>query len=298
MLQQRILFGFVMIAAVIGLVWLDDWLPSAHGAPVGIIVCTLLVPPLVWIGSGELHRLLKSTGADPLWVWPALCAVLLAETPFLVRNGWMPGGAADQTSDLQMTLVLLVGFVIGTFVAVGARGRTEGAIRTIGASLFAALYIGLLLSFAVRIRIWPPVGGAWLLLYFIGTVKMSDIGAYFTGRFLGRHKLIEWLSPRKTIEGAVGGIALSTIVAVVVPVLIRQYGPERYHDVFPALGWSIAFGVAMAVLGIVGDLFESLIKRDAGAKDSAALVPAFGGVLDILDSPLLAAPVGFWMLVQ
>lgn len=286
-----------MIAALVGLIRLDDWLPTIRPQSNGLIIFGLLLAPFIGLGSAELHRLLRSADCEPLWLWPALSGMILAAVPFAARNGLIPGAPADLSTDLRYTIVVLTIAVIGTLLLVGARRRTDGAIRAIGASLFSICYLGLLVSFALRIRLWAPSGGAWLLLYFLATVKLCDMGAYFTGRFLGKHKLVEWLSPKKTIEGLVGGVAASVVFAVAVPVLVRRFGTGELGDVFPMLGMSVAFGLAMAVLGTAGDLLESLIKRDAGVKDSAAAVPAFGGMLDILDSLLLAAPVGFWMLV-
>ncbi|MCC7407600.1 MAG: phosphatidate cytidylyltransferase, partial [Phycisphaeraceae bacterium] len=134
--------------------------------------------------------------------------------------------------------------------------------------------------------------------------KACDVGAYFTGRFLGRHKLIPWLSPGKTWEGLLGGVALSALVALLLAWLLndlglaghwqpnpRQFVPQPYPL------WLVP--IAGAILGLVGqfgDLTASLFKRDAGFKDSGSSVPGFGGLLDVIDSPLIVAPVAYWLL--
>jgi phosphatidate cytidylyltransferase len=119
---------------------------------------------------------------------------------------------------------------------------------------------------------------------------MCDTGAYFTGRSLGKHKLILWLSPGKTWEGLVGGIALASVFGVL-GVWLGAVSQPKYPI---ALG--LATGVVFALLGQAGDLMMSLLKRDAGIKDSGRSLPGFGGILDVLDSPLLVAPFAYWWL--
>jgi phosphatidate cytidylyltransferase len=125
-------------------------------------------------------------------------------------------------------------------------------------------------------------------------VKMGDIGAYAIGRLIGRHKLAPRLSPGKTIEGVVGALAFSCLASwAVFRWLTPVWTPSSVRP-GPWWGW-IAFGLVVSVAGIVGDLAESLLKRDVGLKDSSHWLPGFGGVLDMLDSLLLSAPVA-WLL--
>jgi phosphatidate cytidylyltransferase len=120
-------------------------------------------------------------------------------------------------------------------------------------------------------------------------VKFTDIGAYFGGRALGKHKLIPWLSPGKTWEGLFFGLATAGLIGAVFSHFISQ--PD-YH-----LAWwkGVIFGAVIGGIGQLGDLLESLMKRDAEVKDSGRLIPGFGGILDIIDSPLLAAPFAYLM---
>ena len=127
----------------------------------------------------------------------------------------------------------------------------------------------------------------------MATAKGSDIGAYTMGRIAGRNKLWPRLSPNKTIEGAIGGLAFGVLASLIVSSV------ARFALRAPCLGWleSIAFGLVVAPAAQLGDLMESMIKRDCAVKDASSAVPGFGGVLDVLDSLLFAAPVayGFWI---
>jgi phosphatidate cytidylyltransferase len=118
-------------------------------------------------------------------------------------------------------------------------------------------------------------------------VKSTDIGAYFGGRALGKHKLIPWLSPGKTWEGLVCGLLTAGLIG---SLFSRWINPPSYHLIW----WKgLIFGIVIGGIGQLGDLLESLMKRDAEVKDSSKLIPGFGGILDITDSPLLAAPFAY-----
>src|SRR5262249_23507982 len=122
-----------------------------------------------------------------------------------------------------------------------------------------------------------------------------DIGAYFTGKAIGRHKLIPWLSPGKTWEGLFGGIAAAALVAAGAAALYRHCLGTNGIGLMPC-GYAAFVGALFAIAGQAGDLLESVLKRDAGVKDSGQALPGMGGVLDVLDSILLTAPLAFWML--
>jgi phosphatidate cytidylyltransferase len=130
-------------------------------------------------------------------------------------------------------------------------------------------------------------GSTMIILMILLVVKFTDIGAYFGGRALGRRKLIPWLSPGKTWEGLFFGLLTAGIVGAICAPFVS---PPNYH-----LQWwkGFIFGVVIGGIGQLGDLLESLMKRDAEVKDSGQLVPGFGGILDIIDSPLVAAPFAY-----
>ena len=140
---------------------------------------------------------------------------------------------------------------------------------------------------AIRLDFNLPV-----LVLFLVSVKFMDIGAYFTGSAIGKHKLIPWLSPGKTWEGLAGGTVVSAGMAILTAAALGVHLSEH------PMRWVQAgvFGAVVGLVGQFGDLAESLLKRAANVKDSGHLVPEFGGLLDILDSPLLAAPAGYLLL--
>jgi len=149
--------------------------------------------------------------------------------------------------------------------------------------------VGVLFSFLIQLRLMWGIGA---LASLIIVVKMGDTGAYTVGRLIGRRKMAPVLSPGKTIEGAVGALAFACFGAYaafqwLVPALATGEGHAS-----TAWGW-LPFGLLVGLTGLFGDLAESLIKRDAGCKDSSRWLPGFGGVLDIFDSILFAAPVAW-----
>jgi phosphatidate cytidylyltransferase len=167
--------------------------------------------------------------------------------------------------------------------------RPGGVTVNVAASVLAMLYVGLLFSFLVKIRL---IWGLRALLATLVVVKLGDTGAFLLGKTLGRRKLAPGLSPKKTIEGAAGAVLFSCLGAFF---MLCVFFPEPTVPVSvlpPTWGW-LAFGILLGVFGILGDLAESLIKRDVARKDSGRLIPGLGGVLDVVDSVLLASPVAY-----
>ncbi len=292
MLAQRLTLGPLLIALIIAAAWLDawidrrpapDWVSSWTGAdtfPPGTVIFFLILA-IVTLAGMEVSRILRASGvtaAAPVTVGAAVVGLLAsAGTPshFSVETGLALTSSA-------MSLVFLVAMVFY------ARHRTlQGVVAAAGGALLAYVYLGLLPGFLLLIRREHSV---WALLAVVLIVKSADIGAYFTGRALGRRKLIPWLSPGKTWEGLIGGLLLATVLGVTGASL-------SHHAELEAPIWLGAVGgAALGLLGQLGDLVASLFKRGAGIKDSSHALPGFGGVLDVLDSPLVAAPAAFWLL--
>lgn len=308
MLWQRLLFGSCMIALVCGLVALDGWLAWRSLEPDAALTARLwcglpitgLVACLVLVATYELAGMFRNRGHRPAAHWAAFVGALFVLSPWIMLQRSTAHGVSDTVwlpSGLPIETLLLVGGTLGACLVILTRRNTQAAIAHMATTVFLMAYLGLLGSFVVRIRALDPgPAGAAMAVWFILTVKFGDVGAFFVGKFFGRHKLAPWLSPAKTIEG-VGGALLGSAVAALGGLAIWSRAEAWLGSPPLTTAQVFVFALVMAILGHLGDLVESAIKRDAGAKDSGRLVPAFGGILDLIDSPLLAAPVAWWLLV-
>jgi phosphatidate cytidylyltransferase len=239
---------------------------------------------LVTAGFKELARLAGAAGMDLLVASGMTATAAVAGYPYWHR--FLPqfitqatAGAPPPTFALFLVLALLAAFMEQMI-----RYRTHEALLRIGTTMLAVLYLGV----GGALLLWIRLQGSVYLVLFLVAVKFTDIGAYFTGIAVGRHKMIPWLSPGKSWEGLIGGLVLAAGASVLVAVTLGPTGLS--------LGEVALFAVAVGLAGQFGDLCESLLKRSAGIKDAGAVVPEFGGVLDIIDSPLLAAPVAMILL--
>ncbi len=282
--------GTLIIAALVGLCWLD----AKADVPGLWLLCIAL--PAVALATMEMLKLLAAVELRPL---PELLLPLNLGWLLLVwllayeKNTGTPTSAFERLGLLWETKYALA--VMAVFLVEMARYRGPGAaVRNIAGGLLAWFYVAAMLGYAVVLRMDFGLG---LLATWIIAVKLGDTGAYLFGRLLGRHKLAPLLSPGKTIEGALGGLLLSGCGAWAAGRFLPLIGCETRQD---AAWWTWAiFGIVVGIAGILGDLAESLLKRDAGRKDSSDWMPGFGGTLDILDSLLLSAPVAllYWRIV-
>ena len=184
--------------------------------------------------------------------------------------------------------VLLAALLAAGAASLSAGRRGDRVLIDVAASVFPLLYLGLPLGAVVAVRMSAGAGALFLLL---GLIVASDTAQYYGGRWFGRTPLAAAISPGKTVEGALFGVtAAAVVMAAAGPILFSalSYSPV----VVPVL-----LGVVIAVLGIAGDLFESLLKRGAGVKDASGLIPGHGGMLDRIDSLLFAGP-GFYLMLQ
>ena len=168
------------------------------------------------------------------------------------------------------------------FVRQFTRRNGSQALASIAVTLFGLLYIAWFFSFFIKLKFLPD--GALLVAFLILVTKMGDIGAYLIGNYFGKHSLIPRISPHKTVEGTIGGLAFSMLSAI---------ASKGYLPKFP-YGHLIALGFLLGVLAQVGDLAESLLKRDCGVKDSGANLSGFGGMLDLIDSLLFTTPIFYF----
>jgi phosphatidate cytidylyltransferase len=296
MLRWRLFLGTLFIAATVGLCWLDHC-AGENGTVPGLWLLPVAAL-LTILASGEVLHLANSAGLSPV-PWVVYVGNLL-----LLAANWVPqlyGGKAPTGASLEPSNYLLLALGVGVLLAfVGEMRRyrrPEGVMVNLAAAVLALVYVGLMFGFLVQLRMGWGIGA---LASLVIVVKMGDTGAYTVGRLIGRHKMSPILSPGKTIEGACGAMVFAALAswatfAWLIPLLAAAGTP--------AVAWwrAILYGLLVGGVGMFGDLAESMLKRAAGCKDSSRWMPGFGGMLDILDSILLAAPVAWacwaWALV-
>jgi len=191
-------------------------------------------------------------------------------------------------NDFETSFLIL--FVLGLCLCqFFSRSNTAG-ILAISTTLFGLMYVPWLLNFIQKINFFPGVEGHYYLLYFVVITKFSDTGAYSVGSLIGKHKMIPRLSPGKTWEGFGGAILVSTLVSLL---FVHFLGHK-----LAGMNWlhATVLGVVLGIGAVIGDLIESLFKREAGVKDSGKFFPGIGGILDLLDSLLFNAPIMYLYL--
>jgi phosphatidate cytidylyltransferase len=280
MIRTRLIFGTLLALAAAAVLIGDDHL--APGWFPCLFVCLLAMGVLA---GRELVRLL------PEPIRPSESLALTGILLCLAAN-WVPAFRAEQgltpVSVWRPLVVMFSGVLVGAFLIEMHRftGEPGHAVPRIGTTLLAVGYLGVLPCFFAQIRFLPaPYSTAWLLALVIFVPKGNDIAAFFTGTFLGRHKMTPVLSPKKTWQGFAGGMLGGTAVAV---------GFSLARPIFPGgILEAAGFGLAVGLAGVFGDLAESLVKRDCKTKDASQSIPGFGGLLDVVDSVLFAAPVAY-----
>lgn len=214
---------------------------------------------------------------------------LLMVGTFLHLRGFLgTTGSPARVNDFETTFLIL--FVLGLCLRqFFSRSNTAG-ILAISTTLFGLMYVPWLLNFIQKINFFHGLDGRFYLLYFVLVTKFSDMGAYAVGSLIGRHKMIPRISPGKTWEGFAGAIVVSTAASVLFTRLLgdQMLGMNVLH--------AIILGVLLSVSAVVGDLIESIFKREAGVKDSGRFFPGIGGILDLLDSLLFNAPIMYLYL--
>jgi phosphatidate cytidylyltransferase len=278
MLKYRLLFGTLMTVFFIAVVIFDGWLDGSLTASAaddkaieGTILC-ILIAVIIIPAQFELGRLAAAKGLKIFTPVSTVVSILFALS-------WYWPQLLDTSPKIYLPLLAVFSLMVLLLYQYIHYGTTA-VLANCGANYFSIIYLGLLSAFSVAIRI---DFGPWALLMFVFVVKCADIGAYATGMLYGRHKFSPKVSPGKTWEGMAGAVVIAVVVAICFGV-----GCD-------IMVWWLAavFGFCFAFIGQFGDLAESMIKRDAEQKDAAKKVPGFGGILDIVDSPLLAGPFAY-----
>lgn len=273
-LAKRVVVALIIAPIAVVAAWFGDAALAA------------LLSVVAGVAAWELCRIARSAGIEPL---ESMTIGMAAALP-LLSHGVRLGVLRPSAAWFAVALLALM------TVTIFRRRIDQRPLAVAAVSLFIVGYTGGMLSFAYDLRYHNyaigRVGQCLVLLLPVLLTWASDVGAFFVGRLLGRTKLMPSVSPAKTVEGAVGGVALSVVICwVYVRYLLV---PQGQLGLAP-LG-IISFGVAIAVAAQLGDLFESLLKREAKVKDSSNLLPGHGGFLDRVDSLLFVLPVATMLL--
>lgn len=278
-INQRIIVAVFAITVVAALIFLS-YIPIVNW------LLVLTAAALAGVGMWEYAQLAKAKGLQPASALMIIVAV--SEVIAFYISLTYP-----QLSKLALLIIVLglVSFFVFHFQNI------TNALLHVAVELFGVCYLALPFSFMLVIL--HPFShqshiqdGRWWLFYLIVVTKITDIGGYFIGKMFGRHPLAPHLSPKKTIEGAIGGLLSAIFLSVAMSVLSKTFSISSFHlDIFDAV-W---MGLVIGILAQVGDLAESLLKRDAVVKDSNKL-PGIGGILDMVDSLIFTSPVVYFFI--
>jgi len=242
--------------------------------PVFVLVVAFVIAGSLW----EYYKIAKASGHEPVETIGIVGSVAYVYALYL---------SMGQNTLVEWPLLIIGLTVLSVFLFYFFSGISP--LVNLAVTVFGMIYLTIPLSAMLPINI--DYGRYWML-YLILVTKSTDIGAYFGGKQLGRHKLAPIISPKKTWEGAVAGFLLGTFTSYLLhKISIEYYGEPLFSSSLLSLG----FGALMAVIAQIGDLSESLLKRDSGVKDSNRL-PGFGGILDMVDSLVFTAPLLYMFL--
>jgi phosphatidate cytidylyltransferase len=272
-LTRRIIFAVIAAPASIVVLYMGDW------------ALTIVLSVLAALAAWELYRMARETGALPLEPAGIVLAALL---PIAVHGQRLGVYRLSLTAVVAMALVLFAS-------SIWLRGPAGKPLSSVAITSFGIMYAGLFAYiYALRYHDYAVGARAGTVLVVLPLLLTwaTDIGAYAFGRTFGRKKLIPSVSPGKTVEGAVGGLGLTIIVCLLyVRFILMPYGQLGL-----TIQGAVLFAIVVSVAAQTGDLAESLLKREAGVKDSSRIIPGHGGILDRFDSILFVMPIAFLLL--
>jgi len=277
--STAILWGIVLAAMFSGNKLISDY------------VFLLFMVTLACVGLIEFYGLVEKRGLVCFRYWGITAGITLMIGTFLHVTGNLGiYGTPSRVNDFETTILIV--FVLGLCVRQFVSQSNTAGILAISTTLFGLMYVPWLLNFIQKINFFPHIqdNGKFYVLYFILVTKFSDTGAYAIGSLIGKHKMIPRISPAKTWEGFGGAIVVATGASLVFTHFLadRMPGMKPLH--------AVILGVILSCSAVIGDLIESLFKREAGVKDSGNFFPGIGGILDLLDSLLFNAPIMYLYL--
>jgi phosphatidate cytidylyltransferase len=272
-LTRRTIFAVIAAPLSIAIVYLGNW------------ALAIMLSVLAALAAWELFRIARETGALPLEPAGIVLAALL---PIAVH--------AQRLGLYTLSLTAIVAMILVLFASViWLRGPTGKPLSSVAITAFGVTYAGLF-SYIYALRyhdyaVGAAAGTALVVLPVLLTWS-TDIGAYMFGRAFGNKKLIPSVSPGKTVEGAVGGLGLTIVICL----LYVRFILMPYAQLGLTIQGAVLFAIVVSVAAQTGDLAESLLKREAGVKDSSSIIPGHGGILDRFDSLLFVMPIAFLLL--
>jgi phosphatidate cytidylyltransferase len=283
MLAKRILSGVIFVPAVAVLVWLH---------PISLLVLVCVITTLILL---EFYQLAELIGARIFKTLGIILCLLFPFSAYISNQDGTLSFLFDSFSSLASinrpnyfnTETIFYISIFASFLYQVIKRDTNTAFLTISTFFVGIVYAGW--SFGRHlILVRQMTNGVGLIFLFIAIVWLGDTGAYSIGRLLGRHKLIPAISPGKTVEGAIGGLVFGILGGIAIKYAFLAKVIALHHV--------IILGLLLGIIGQIGDLGESLLKRNADRKDSGNLIPGHGGVLDRCDSMILTAPVFYFYL--
>src|SRR5881396_82265 len=279
---RRLLTSIVLWTVVISALFSGNKLISD-----GVFLVIMMA--LAGFGLLEFYGLVEKRGLICFKEWGVFGGLLLIASTFFYLSGVLGiQEAPAKANDFETSLLII--FVLGLCVRQFVSTHNTAGILAISTTLFGLMYVPWLLNFIQKINFFPGVDGHYYLLYFVLITKFSDTGAYSVGSLIGKHKMIPRISPGKTWEGFGGAILFSMLASVIFVHFLgdNMRGMNMKH--------AMVLGLILGLCAVIGDLIESLFKREAGIKDSGNFFPGIGGILDLLDSLLFNAPLMYLYL--
>ncbi len=272
-MAKRIIWGLLYGIVLLGVVW------------AGTIWFTIAIGIFATLGILEYAQLLKKQNMRPQTETMLILSLSLL---VLIHINSYPNVLGNVhfilSNEKLLNLFLLITFIVVLLQEL-LRGNPEQGLLNASANLFGTVYIGFMFAYILMVRFIPGGDGLFYILFTFLVTWFNDTAAYFTGSVFGKHKLSPRISPQKSIEGAIGGLAGGLIGSFILALI--------YHKPTVLL---LLLGALVVVAGQIGDLIESIMKRNAGVKDSGSFLPGHGGLLDRFDSLLLAAPVVYFIV--
>ena len=287
-LLRRLTSSLVLWGVVLGAVFSPNKLLSDY-----VFLAIMMI--IAGLGLREFYDLVGKRALVCFKGWGIFGGLLLMVSTFVYVSGVRGTPASPaKANDFETSIIII--FVLGLCIRQFVSKSNTAGLLAISTTLFGLMYVPWLLNFIQKINFFPKVEGRYYVLYFILVTKFSDMGAYCVGSLIGKHKMIPRISPNKTWEGFGGAILFSVAGSLIFAHVANSHlATAVYPNGMP---WfhAVILGVVLSVAAVVGDLIESLFKREAGVKDSGRFFPGIGGILDLVDSLLFNAPLMYLYL--